>query len=746
MDEFWKILIGGLVGGAGKEFGSFVISELKDCVSGLVGSSSRREELEKLGLLLNHAEGKQISPAEAAEISNLIGTVSAADPNAAMRFEAAKQRIEFFQQNNTYGQNIRDVHGDVRYTYNFAPPQPNPPATNVSVNNTPARNPHFTGRVELLATLRKRLLEGGKTALTALNGMGGIGKTQVATEYCHIHKDEYDVIWWIEAETDPVLRSQFGRLAHKLELIPETIEKEDVLHEAVIGWLRRPQPADAKWLLVLDNARDEEQLTPFIGHGGGHVIITSRNPYFGDYGLEVEKMLPQDAIDFLLERTGLRDKAGAAKVAKELDYLPLALEQAGAYILKRGRTFERYLEEYKQTGVRLFEHEKAKVDPKRYSKSVLTTWTMSIEAAKEKCELAGGVLEFFAFLAPDNIPLDLLEMTGEMYEDALEALRDYSLIKRTGDHDISLHRLVQEVTRDKLTLEEQQEVLHSAVVNVSKFPDNIQTNVAAWPDCARLLPHGVAVAEHSGRLSCDTAELAVVLIEVGLYLHHISANFVEAKASFERALKIDEAVFGPNHPEVATVINNLGSVLQAQGDFTGAKAAFVRALPIFKKELGDKHPYVAMVENNLGSVLEDNGDYPGAQAAYERALPILKKELGDSHPSVAVLENNLGSVLQAQGDYPGAKAAYERAMVIDEAAFGPNHPKVAIRLNNLGGVQIAQNNYAGAKKAFVRALRVFRVFLPSGHPNVATVAKNLATLLSNHPELRDDADDAPPTP
>ena len=142
--------------------------------------------------------------------------------------------------------------------------------------------------------------------------------------------------------------------------------------------------------------------------------------------------------------------------------------------------------------------------------------------------------------------------------------------------------------------------------------------------------------------------------------------------------------YGPDHPNVAIRLNNLGRVLQDQGDLAGARAAFERALAIDERVHGPDHPDVATGVNNLGRVLQDQGDLAGARAAFERALAIDERVHGPDHPNVATGVNNLGIVLRDQGDLAGARAAFERALAIDERVHGPDHPNVAIRRQQPG--------------------------------------------------------------
>jgi len=226
----------------------------------------------------------------------------------------------------------------------------------------------------------------------------------------------------------------------------------------------------------------------------------------------------------------------------------------------------------------------------------------------------------------------------------------------------------------------------------------------------------------------DHPTVAIDVNNLGLVLQALG-DLPAAKQAFERALKIDEAAYGPDHPTVAIDVNNLGSVLQDLGDLPAAKQAFERAIAIGEAAYGPNHPKVATFINNLGLVLRALGDLPAAKQAYERALKIDEATYGPDHPTVAIDVNNLGSVLQALGDLPAAKQAFEQALKIDEATYGPDHPTVAIDVNNLGNVQRALGDLSAAKAYYERALMIFRQYLGDEHPNTKVVKNNLIGLL-----------------
>ncbi len=271
------------------------------------------------------------------------------------------------------------------------------------------------------------------------------------------------------------------------------------------------------------------------------------------------------------------------------------------------------------------------------------------------------------------------------FDQAVATLRRYSLVEVTSD-GLSVHRLVQAVTRDRLAEGARRTWAEAAVRLVNHaFPSSITTDMRTWPQCARLLPHALAAAGHAETLEVASEATARLLNQAGVYFRG-RAEFGDARVAFERALAIDESAFGPDHPRVAIRVNNLGLVLQALGDLAGARAAFERALAIDEAAYGPDHPEVATDVNNLGSVLRDLGGLAGARAAFERALAIDEAAFGPEHPEVATDVNNLGNVLRDLGDLAGARAAYERALRILQEFLGDDHPRTLMVRRNLASL------------------------------------------------------------
>jgi tetratricopeptide (TPR) repeat protein len=450
-------------------------------------------------------------------------------------------------------------------------------------------------------------------------------------------------------------------------------------------------------------------------------------------------------VAFVLKRTGREktategEKTAAGQLADELGDLPLALEQAGAYIEACGCSIGHYLDLFRTRRQELLRRGQSSQE---YPDTVATTWELSFQKVQEASPAAADLLNLCAFLAPDDIPKELL-VEGAKHvpqslaaavqdpvamNDALAVLRRYSLME-VADEALAMHRLVQAVVRDRLGEEEQKQWAGDAVEMVgSAFPPgNFDENPETWPWCARLLPHALAAAGRAEALRVALPAAGGLLNQAGYYLQ-IRAEFTEAKKAFERTLSISANVLDLNHPIVASAENNLGTVLQAMGALQEAKAHYERALAIFEI-IGPNNAEVAAAQNNLGLLLRELGDMVGARVHFERALVIGETVYGTNHPKVALLVNNQGVMLKALGDLAGAREHYERALTIDEAAYGPNHHKVAIRVNNLGDVLQDLGDLEGAKVHYERALAIDKAAYGPNHPVVARDVNNLGSVL-----------------
>jgi hypothetical protein len=388
---------------------------------------------------------------------------------------------------------------------------PRPPVLPLISDLVPLRNPNFTGRKDLLARLRQALTFGQPAALTqAIHGLGGVGKTQLAVEYAYRHAADYELVWWVRAEEPAALAADYAALARPLDLPEKDEPDQRLVVQAVRRWLGQHDG----WLLVFDNARRPEDLRPYLPSGGaGHVLVTSRNPHWRALAssLTVQVMERAESVAFLLKRTDQTDEAAASQLAEALGDLPLALAQAGAYVSQTGTTFPAYLDLFQSRRTELWQKERPPLD---YPATVATTWDLAFQQVQRASPTGADLLNLCAFLAPDDIPQDLLrggvqhlppplaEAVADplKFDQAVAALLQYSLLERTGDA-LSIHRMVQAVARDRLAEKAHRTWAEAATQIVNDaFPSGDTGDVRTWPQCARLLPHALAAAGHAEAL------------------------------------------------------------------------------------------------------------------------------------------------------------------------------------------------------------------------------------------------------
>lgn len=535
--------------------------------------------------------------------------------------------------------------------------KPRFPGALPSIWNVPhRRNPNFSGREALLKSLRDALHSGQTAALMqAIAGLGGVGKTQLAIEYLYRHVTDYEIVWWIGAEQPVTLGSDYAALAGPLGLL----ERDDADQTRVVRAVRGELARRRDWLLIFDNAGAPEAVRDYLPQGGaGHTLITSRNPNWSSDARTINVRIwePEEALRFLLERMERMgcpaDVAAAAELAEALGDLPLALEQAAAYVEEKQIALAAYLRLFRAHQLRVFQ---SAPRPVSYEETVATTWQLAFEQVEEGPPLVAGaplaskILNLCAFLAPDNIPRDLIRKWADFtdnltFDEAVAALRKYSLMEVTPD-TLSVHRLVQAVTRDRLTDADRKSwALIAASLVKEAFPFESE-DVGTWRDYVPLLPHALEASVHAEALGMDPEAAGRLLDLVGLFLL-VLPEFPDVKAAYERAFRNYEAAYGPDHPKVVTRLSNLGYILQGLGDLAGAKARYERALKIEEAAYGPDHPNVAIPLNHLGDVLQGMGDLAAAKAAYERALKIDQRFLGSDHSHTKRVQEKLNTVLK----------------------------------------------------------------------------------------------------
>ena len=524
------------------------------------------------------------------------------------------------------------VESILRIAQEHSEPIPKKPESPQPIWNVPYRqNPFFTGREALLEALHQKLTAEHTTALTqpqAITGLGGIGKTQTAIEYAYQHRKEYQVIWWLRAEELTTLAADYAQLAIELNLPEQEATEQAIQIQAVRGWLEQHRG----WLLIFDNAEEEEDIYDYVPQiGQGQVLITSRNPIWDSLGttLLVELMQPQEALAFLTKRTYNPDPQAAKILTKTLGYLPLALEQAAAYIRENSISPEDYQALFQRHRTQLLQHRHLATE---YPDTVATTWEVSFQKIQKAFPAAADLLNLCAFLAPDAIFLDMI-IEGSTYlpkrltkaitnpltlNKLISPLLHYSLLQREGN-TLTIHRLVQDVLRDRLKPTTRHRWVKRTVQIVNQaFPAPEFTN---WSRCKQLLPHAQICVRWIEKWELISKEAGRLLNSIGRYLYQ-QAVYAEAEPLYQQALVIKEKASGLDHPDLAATLNNLADLHTFQSRYTKAEPLYQKALTIKEKALGPDHPELATTLENYASLLHKIERDTEAIALENRALAI----------------------------------------------------------------------------------------------------------------------------
>jgi tetratricopeptide (TPR) repeat protein len=614
------------------------------------------------------------------------------------------------------------------------------------------RNPFFTGREQLLKQLHDNLSSARVAALTqaqAISGLGGIGKTQTAVEYAYRYRDEYRYILWVSAAASDLLITGFVELATVLNLPEREEQDQNRIVAAVKLWLEQ----HGQWLLILDNADDFALIEDFLPvDSQGHILITTRAQAAGNLAnsIAVEKMDQQEgtllllrrakvlAIDVLLEKAPVQDRAKAEEIVKEMGGLPLALDQAGAYIEETKCSLAAYLERYRQRQTTLLQRRGG--IGKEHPEPVARTWSLSFEQVEKLNPAAADLLRCCAFLSPDAIPEELiLEGASQLganlqpiggdpalFDEAIGILLHFSLVHRNReDTTLSIHRLVQTVLKASMTKKAQRVWARRTIKTVEYvFP---VVEFAIWLQCKRLIAHAQVCAELASQYTLTFPEVVQLLNQAGQYLY-ARGLYKEAEPLFQQALAIREQELGPSHPDIAQSLNNLAALYYSQGRYDEAVSLYLRALAIKEQELGPSHPDTALGLNNLAALYYSQSKYDKAESLYLRALAIREKELRPSHPDTAQSLNNLAELYRTQGKFVEAEPLFQRTLAIFEKELGPSHPSTATSLNNLAELYRTQGKYDKAESLYLRALAIREQELGPSHPDTALGLNNLAAL------------------
>lgn len=594
-----------------------------------------------------------------------------------------------------------------------------PPVTLVVWNVPFARNPFFTGRDQELERLHAKFQQ---SQSQVISGLGGIGKTHMAIEYAYRFHQDYQAVFWVRADSIETLKGSCNEIASLLSLPEHNAQDQEVIIQAVKVWLQTHQG----WLLILDNADEPDHFAPFLSNiRGGHLLVTTRAADLTHLGLgfahslEVKPFSPKQGALFLLRRalnvaldqSASSDQALAIQISDKLGDLPLALDQAGAYIAATRTSLASYLSLYEQRHGDLLKQRRNL----EYPASVAATWDISFERVKTRNVTSIEILTLCAFLAPDAIPETILTQGAIhlsvalkavatdtfLLNEAIEVLMSYSLLSRDSRTQmLSVHRLVQTVLRDKLDAKTRKHWAEQVVKVVHTSSPNV-LEMAQWDDCERWLPHALVCATWIDQEQVTCQDAVGILNQAGVYLYK-RARYREAEPLFLQATNIWEQ---QADLDMMPTLNNLAALYMSQERYDEAELLLQGNMILSKQQIEVKDSVSMHLLNNLALVYVQQGKYGRAEPLYQYVLSIAEQQLGAMHPAdVAQTLNNLAVLYRMQREYSKAEPLLLRALAIKEEQLGPLHPDTAQSLDNLGVLYAHQGKYAEAEALSQRAL------------------------------------------
>jgi Tetratricopeptide repeat/NB-ARC domain len=592
-------------------------------------------------------------------------------------------------------------------------------------SNVPARNPGFTGRMKLLAEVRKRLLAGDRTVVQALHGIGGVGKTQLAVEYTHRFADDYDLVWWITAEQPGLIGAQFVPLAEALGCDLPGAEL-GIVRRAVLAELRERD----RWLLVFDNAEDPEDVMEWLPGGSGHVLITSRAHRWADIAVpvEIDVLTRRESVVILRDRVPGLPARDADQVAAALGDLPLAVAQAAATMADTGMPAGEYTGLLATRAAEILDHGR----PVSYPRSLAAVTQLAFDRLRCQDPAAADLAGICAFLAPETIPADWFtraaaELPGPLRELIANPVARRQMMSRIGQNALArvhhggllMHRLTQAIVREHLSANAAIRSQAEAVM-VANHPGDLN-DPGTWPRWTRMLPHLLAL-NPGGTSSMDLRGLA---IDAASYLNRRG----DTRGAYDLARHLHDQWrnrLGPDDYHTLHAIDPVTEALGHMGRHDEARLLNEDVLARCRRVLGENHPGTLNAAINLAIQLHALGESRAARAIGEDALARCRRVLGENHPDTLAAANNLAIYLRAVGETRAARALGEDILARCRRVLGENNFGTLHSANNLAADLRALGEIEAAWKLDVDTLSRRRRVLGEDHPDTVHSASNLA--------------------
>jgi tetratricopeptide (TPR) repeat protein len=600
----------------------------------------------------------------------------------------------------------------------------------------PSRNAFFVGRDQLIERLHRNFQQpskrvGRSIAVISLQGISGIGKTQLAVEYAHRYSLEYAIVWWVDADTVSLIENGLMDLARSMSLPIESPTR-------TIDRLWTVLSRRSDWLLIYDNVDAPATIAGLRPPLNGHWLITSRNPRTSRLGdpVEIAEFERSESMDLLRLRAPWLSSGQADVIADALGDLPLAIEQAGYFLADTGLGIEDYLQWLTD---RPFEagFEDSTID--RHPGLVAVVGA-SIEQLEKVSPAAANVLNVISFLAPEPLPVapapgskndgtpfgvcfGSVALTAEI----IRELTGCGLVRRVGS-SLQIHRLTQLLLRARFSGDSRTRLARAAVSLLAKAEPGDALDTRNWFKYAMILPHAQALLSSDVELvSTEEPEPFFELVRgMTHYLYRAGQYQTGVELSILSQEKLALAL-GRTHLYVLRMTSNLGMCLTGLGQFGAASDIFRRLRDEYSSTLGPTSLRALHAGNNLGVALIGLKEYESAVGILSEALDGMLSTAGPRDVETLRTADNLGEALTGLEDYQAASELLSDTLRKKRQILSDDHPDTLESAFNLSMAMAAIDPVEAAKllhDTFERQRRV----LGKDHPNTIRTGSALQQL------------------
>jgi tetratricopeptide (TPR) repeat protein len=598
-------------------------------------------------------------------------------------------------------------------------------------------------------------------------------------------------VFWVHASNAARFEQSCRDIANCVKISGRQKPQANIF-QLVHDWLRSDRKGN--WVLILDNVDDagflvEAQSTGQDGHidsrgsekarplmeylpqcPNGSILITTRSKSAALKVVEqrniiiVEPMDRAEGLALFEKKLGWHDDGkDIVELAALLEFMPLAIVQAAAYVSQRVPRYSvrQYLQDFqrsdrKRTSLLNCDSEQLRRD-REAKNSILVTWQISFDHIREIRPSAADLLSLMSFFDRQGIPEALLRIRSERkdsgqdqmqnadysnddeddslkssvsdgFEDDIFTLRSYSFISiNTDSTTFEMHRLVQLATREWLKAHKQQERWKAQFIKIlsTELPTGEYKN---WVKCQTLFPHALSAVVQQPEEEDSLRDWASILYKAAWYAWRLGKG-VEAEKLSVQALKVRKRILGREHKDTLSSMGMVGLVYELRGKYDAAEPLSRETLQLKEKVLGKEHPDTLTSMNILALLLSSQGKYDAAEPLCRGTLQLREKVLGKEHPDTLTSMSILALLLSSQGKYDAAEPLYRETLQLQEKVLGKEHPQTLASMNNLAVFLKIQGKYDAAEPLYRETLQLQEKVLGKEHPDTLMSMNNLAGLL-----------------